>query len=393
MTHRPLSIVVARVVVAVGTVAAVAFFPGSAGAHHEVDFDSYDCSSPTAPDEEPGIAPSPTGAPEGGQPPGPAEPTPAPQNCMPMSGERIWGTRLVRFTASSDGPRPIKRVALYILSEEEAIPSANDGAPLLEDTFARSDDVRAYDSPFSWNSTEVTPYNANYKIRVEVDTYPAFTGNDTHRATMERKNLRVDNPPSAVDAPEILAKTLGSVTLQWTAATEPDVLSYTVYRAVTKTASKKPPYSAFKQVGVTTGAAFRDSRVSPGFHWYSVKVTRRSVITPDDGISSALSPISAAAEVKSPERIVRTDDDDPVVREIPDFRRLPRPPGTFRSRGVVDAPFSYNLDFADAPDSDSAFEGATDDAPDTTDPRGPVLPVAVGMFLVSSALAVGRMPY
>jgi hypothetical protein len=392
MTVRPLLITAARVCVAVGVVGAVAMFASPVGAHHSVDFDSYNCSTETpAPDEEPDITPQPTDPP-GDQPPPPAEPTPAPQNCMPMSGERVWGTRVLRFSTSSDGARPLRRVALYVLSEEDAIPSANNGEPLLEETYSRGDDVRIYSEPFSWNSLEATPHNGTYKVKVEVDTWPAFAGNDVHRATAERKGLLVDNPPKSVGAPKILAKTVGSVTLQWDPATEPDVISYTVYRAVTKTTTK-PPYSALKPAGITTGNAFRDDKVSPGYYWYSVKVTRRSVVTPDEGISSALSPMSAAAQVKSLAELTK-DDDKKVKRKILDLRPLPTPPGTSRLAGLPDAPFSYKLPVGDAPASEgggNVVEGSSEEG--GTDPRGPVLPVAVGMFLVSSALAVGRMPY
>ena len=385
-----------RLLAAVGLVAGVCLMSGPANAHHEIDFDSFNCDTSTPdPDEEPDLTPAPTEPPDGGeQPPPGQQPTPAPQNCIPSEGERIWGTRVLEFRAETDGARPFKRIALYILSEEEGIPDAHAGQPLLEETYSRDEDVRLYDTPFSWDSVSQTPYNGKYKIRVEADTYPAFTGDESHPASVERKKLRVDNPPKAIDAPKILATTIASVTVQWEAAPEPDVLSYTVYRAVTKT-KKKPAYSAFKPVGVVTGAAYRDADVDPGFHWYSVKVTRRSIITPKTGISSTLSPISGVAQVKSPEELQKDEEDGKTEPRKLAFRDLTPSEVTSRLAAVSDAPFAYKLPYdPDAPDGAPSLRGADEQTGGgINDPRGPVLPVAVGMFLVSSALAVGRMPY
>jgi hypothetical protein len=65
-----------------------------------------------------------------------------------------------------------------------------------------------------------------------------------------------------------------------------------------------------------------------------------------------------------------------------------------RSRSIPDAPFAYKLPYDTSEEGKADFgavEDGTEEGP--SDPRGAVLPVAVGMFLVSSALAVGRMPY
>ena len=378
-----------RALAAAGVVAVVSFLGAPLGASHSVDFESHNCPTASAsPDEEPDVTPTTAPTPDSDAPP--AEPTPPPQNCMPMPGERIWGTRQIRFSTSTTATRPMKRIALYVLSQEETIPHANGGKPLLEELYDRNDEVESYDSPFSWNSVEATPYNGTYKIRVHADTYSTLS-NDTHRAYADRVDLMVDNPPKVLAAPKIVAKTLGSVTLQWQAASEPDVLSYTVYRAFTKTTTK-PSHANLKQIGVTTGPAYRDSDVKPGYHWYAIKVTRRSVITKDTGISSPISPISDAAQVKSQSQIDKENDDSDVQRTIP-YRSLGPTPPASRLAGVADAPFKYQLPFdKNKPPSNQSFEG-TEEEPGAPDPRGPVLPVAVGMFLVSSALAVGRMPY
>jgi hypothetical protein len=393
MTRTPLWQRTVRVLAAVGVVTAVALFGAPLDAHHTIDFNSHNCATATpTPDEEPDLTPPPTEPPSDEEgPPADEEPTPAPQNCMPSDGERIWGTRSIRFTVTTTASHPLKRVSLYILSQEERIPSAANGEDLLDATFSNDDDIRTYDTPFQWNSREITPYNGKYKIRVEAETYPSVVSSG-HTSAAERLNLRVDNPPLSVDPPKIVATTVGSVTMDWKAATEPDLLSYTVYRADTKD-TKRPPYSAFKPIGISTGPSYRDGSVKPGTHWYSVKVTRRSIVTPDSGISSALSAMSSPATVKSLAEVEKENDDGKTIRRPLTFRELNPPRASSRLSGVSDAPFAYKLPY----DADSAVpEGETvpgDRAEGGGDPRGPVLPVAVGMFLVSSALAVGRMPY
>jgi hypothetical protein len=130
-------------------------------------------------------------------------------------------------------------------------------------------------------------------------------------------------------------------------------------------------------------------------HWYSVKVTRRSVVTEEEGISSTLSPISGPAHIKSPEQIAKEESKDGKApkRKIP-FRDLAPPRVTSRLAAVADAPFKYKLpyDTDSAPTFDAPAEGSSSEGgPD--DPRTRMIPVAVGMFLLSSALAVGRMPF
>jgi hypothetical protein len=388
---------VASIASILGAILLSLFIAAPTNAHHSIDFDSHSCAEATpAPDDgEPDLTPAPEEPVEGEEPP-PAgeEPTPAPKNCMPDEGDRIWGERTIKFSTSTDGTRPLKRVALYILSEDETIPDAQDGQPLLQELYSRDQDVRTYNTPFSWNSNEATPYNGHYKIYVEVDTYPAFTGSETHRATAERGDLRVDNRPDAVSAPKVIATTIGTATIQWEAAPEPDVLTYVVYRATTNSTGTKPAYSAFKQVGLTSGPAYRDSRATPGVHWYSVKVIRRSVVTEDEGISSTLSPISGPAHIKSPEQIAKEQEKDGKApkRKIP-FRDLSPPRVTSRLAAVADAPFKYKLPYdtdASAPTYDAPYEERPEGQ---DDPRTRMIPVAVGMFLLSSALAVGRMPF
>jgi hypothetical protein len=379
-----------RVVAVVGVVAASSFTTIGVRANHVITFtECNDGPSPEPSPSSPPLTPAPTEPPfdDDQTPPPSASPTPPPQNCMPAAGARIVGSRTLQFSVE-DSNDELRSVRLSIISEEESVPSANQGQPLT--TWTPNEQERTF--RYQWNSLEATKYNGRYKIVVAAEAQRPFASRP-HTTTAERIDLRVDNPPAAVGAPKILARTLTSVTLEWPKALEPDVTAYTVYRATTKN-RERPPYSAFKEIGHTTGPAYRDSTVKAGFHWYAVKVTRRSVVTPEQGISSPVSPISAVAEVSSPTPEPKKNGAGggggrTTQRPIP-FRQLapPRPRSVLSS--VPDAPFAYKLPYdgeqaLDAPLDGSATEG--------TDPRGAVLPVAVGMFLVSSALAVGRMPY
>ncbi len=378
-----------RVVAVVGVVVASSF-AGTAGlANHAIIFTDCPTSAPAPSPTAPGLTPPPNDPPAGEQTPlAEPTPTPPPQNCMPPAGDRIFGSRTIQFTIDDNNDR-LRSVRLSILSEEQNIPSANQGNPVASWTPGNEERTFSY----QWNSLEATPYNGSYKVVVAADaSRPLAT--QQHATSAERNSLRVDNPPQTVSAPTILAKTFASVTLEWPAAPELDVTAYTIYRATTKDGSTVPPYSALAQVGVTTGPAFRDSAVQPGYHWYAIKVTRRSIVTPDTGISSPISAISAPAEVKSLKEIEKKADEGkkPAPRRFVPFRQLAPARPVSRLSAVADAPFKYKLPY----DSDQALDDVPLEEPaeqGATDPRGPVLPVAVGMFLVSSALAVGRMPY
>lgn len=311
---------------------------------------------------------------------------------MPPSGDRIFDTRVLQFTVTPDSGNDLKTVTLSILADEPNIPSPNKGQPLT--TFhPNSKDPKTFS--YTWDSKALTPYNGKYKVSVFSQEANRFTGKTQNSDPAIRSNLRVDNPPKQLGQPRIVATTVGSVTLEWDPATEPDVISYSVYRATTQSASDKPGYDDLEPIGLANGGAFRDTAVKPGFHWYAVNVTRRSVVTPNTGITSELSPISAAAEVKSLQEVQKeTDSGSGTTRRPIAYRQLapPRPRSVLAS--VPDAPFAYKLPYSNEKPSTQAsgnLGGTSTEAGD--DPRGFVLPVAVGLFLVSSALAVGRMPY
>lgn len=385
----------ARIAAVVGVLVASTFVASASRADHVISFTECTQASPSAP--QPTLTPPPV---EGEQTPPPQpEATPPPQNCMPADGERIWGIRTLRFEVDENAST-VSRVTLSIISQEDGIPSAHGGQP-----FEVPPDGDTSNYNFQWNSQEATPYNGIYKVVVTAHGRTGGFRPRDHTSTRERVNLAVDNPPRTPAAPKIVTSALRSVTLEWEQAVEPDVTAYTVYRATTESKNIRPEYASFKQIGFSTGAAFRDNTAEAGVHWYVIRVTRRSVVTGEQGISSSLSPMSSPTEIgsattKKPEPKGGGggdggDDEEerPRQRFIPYRQLAPARPRAV-ARAVPEAPFAYKLPYDDEPgsaDFGAVEEGTGEAGP--TDPRGPVLPVAVGMFLVSSALAVGRMPY
>jgi hypothetical protein len=87
-----------------------------------------------------------------------------------------------------------------------------------------------------------------------------------------------------------------------------------------------------------------------------------------------------------------------VIALPPPAAAILTPPGLIPSIAaapppVPDAPYSAYLPYKSSATSEDAGPPAPESGASTTDPRGAVLPVAVGAFLVSSALALGRMPF
>ena len=181
----------------------------------------------------------------------------------------------------------------------------------------------------------------------------------------------MDNAPTVPShAPKVLATTLGSVTLEWARAPEPDVTAYT--RLPRDDGEHERPSGVRAiQAGRHHGAvpAFRDSTVQPGVHWYAVRVTRRSVVTPDIGISSPASPMSRSG---SRSRARPSDPKDPG-RATEEVRhpagsitavRAARAAVRRRSvaRSVPDAPFAYKLPY------DTPEEARPTSGPSRTEP-------------------------
>lgn len=310
----------------------------------------------------------------------------------------------VQFEVHATSSRPLASVRAYIDSQDEGIPAPRNGNPFVNVSFSRSQEVASRTFQFAWNTVTDTPYNGAYRLRVVARAYSSFAGAETHAQEATRRDLLVDNPPAAIAAPRIIKATSQAVALEWDPAAEPDVQSYTVYRARTDSGEAAPPYTAFTEITTLQATNLNDAVDGKGYYWYTVIVTRRSVVTPESGISSGPSPISSAAEVKAASK---PDGDgkapggggagEPkatpapirprVISRLPSLT-LPRSP-TRTPPPVPDAPFSAVLPY-DVPEGGEEIPEPSEPG---GDPRGPVLPVAVGAFLVSSALALGRMPY
>lgn len=392
-----------RIAAVVGIFAAAALQGASAHADDQVSFTS--CSSPS-PSPSPTPTPQPSFTPPPDETPAPGEspsPTPPPQNCVPESGEAIRGERTLQFKVSTDEFKVhIDSVVAYLDSATNDVTSP--GAVTLECPTSDEDSSKpgcqsGNAAPtqgiytFDWDTNTITPWNADYTFRVAAH----FVGiNHDRTVTAQRVHLLVDNPPQTPGAPHIEVTTSKSVTVGWTKAPEPDIFGYSLFRAYTTAKTKVPTADQFKIVLSTTNTLVRDDVPASGAYWYKLRVTRRSVVTAS-GVNSALSESSSAGVVTPPAASKKTTGSSrsrgslgaPVYLTppglIPSVAAAPPP--------VPDAPFSAYLPYKN---DNSQQEEAGPPAPEAgagTDPRGAVLPVAVGAFLVSSALALGRMPY
>jgi hypothetical protein len=379
-----------RVLGVVGVWAASSFV--GPAAHADVKVELTPCGSEPTPSAQP----TPSGQPQPTQPP-----NSQPQNCVPEQDARIVGTQTLNFAVTSNSQQPLWRVNLYIRSEEQGVPSANDNKPVLTQEYPNRNQAPASATfQFNWDSPVLTPYNGIYSVRVVAQAWGFRPDHSDAPGGQASRRLRVDNPPKPVAAPRIVAATATEQSIEWDKATEPDVLSYNVYRAITAKADTVPPYSAFEPLEKTSEPAARHNTKGKGTYWYTVIVTRRSVVTPETGISSPPSPISKpttwSGKAKAPASSgggggTSGGGSNEVFhpRVISRLPRLTLPSVGGRAPPVPDAPFSAYLPY-DVPEGGSK----TADAPEPgVDPRGAVLPVAVGAFLVSSALALGRMPY
>lgn len=368
--------------------AALALPRWPAEADHSINF--IDCS--TVPTPTPTLTPPPA--------PGQTEPPPQPpDNCTPEENEVMSGTRTVAFEVDGGGfPATTREVLAFLIAETKNVPDPGpldltcpvpDEAPNVDGCQSEEGGPESGTYSFTWNANTLTPYNGSYKLRVEARAEPHLTS--AVWISDERQKLKVNNAPAGLKAPKILVATENSVTVEWDKGKEPDVLSYTLYRAFTADSKTVPADNKFKAVFTTTATALRDEVGTPGAYWYKVRVTRRSVITPDTGISSPISERSGPGVVFGLEATPRPEGAPPPPPPPPPPRRL-RPHVASRPPPVPDAPFSALLPY-DVPD-DVATEPTGPDVPEEgADPRGPVLPLAVGAFLVSASLALVRMPY
>jgi hypothetical protein len=412
MSRRALG-VTARVAAVIGIVGASALQGVSAHATDNVSFLS--CTSPT-----PTPSATPTGSPSGTSgSPGPSPtPTATPDNCVPASGTVITDVRTMRFSVSTNTTGAyIDEVQAFIDSHTNGVASPDPTRVIVqcptgdEDASTpgcQSSNAQPRNGIYAvpWDTNDLTPYNGVYTFRVRAH----FVG-PTHDNTVQQPtnnqcslgcNLIVDNPPVQPNAPRIVVTTASSVSLAWDANPEPDITSYTVYRAITKDKKTAPTDAQFKLDFVTVGTSVRETVKDPGAYWYKVKATRRSFApdNKDTGISSPLSARSGAGVVSSTSTDKATKKTGGhVVALPPTAAAVLTPPGLIPAVAaapppVPDAPYSAFLPYKS---SGANAEDAGPPAPEAgaggVDPRGAVLPVAVGAFLVSSALALGRMPF
>jgi hypothetical protein len=393
-----------RVVAVVGIVGAGVMEGSTAHATDNVSF--ITCS--TSP------SPTPTGTPPDASP----TPTPTPDNCVPASGTAVRDVRTLKFSvATNTFNTHIDEVVAFLDSQTNGIASPSPDrielqCPTGDEDGSKPGCQSSNAAPrngiynFVWDTNDVTPYNGAYRFRVKAHfvgtNHDAYVTQPSGQQCPQGCNLIVDNPPQQPNAPRVVVATDKSVSLAWDANPEPDVLSYTLYRAITKDSKTPPTDSQFKVDFTTTGTSARDPVTTAGAYWYKVQATRRSLVTPDTGISSTLSARSGPG-VTGP---VATPTPKPgtkktsgkVVALPPPAAAILTPPGLIPSVAaapppVPDAPYSAYLPYKSSGTSEDAGPPAPEAGAGTVDPRGAVLPVAVGAFLVTSALALGRMPF
>lgn len=363
-----------------------------AGAAPQISF--VDCAE-ASPSPSPSPSPIPTEEPSS-------------ESCTPVEGSVVRGTVPIVFEVDTEFGEDLTEVTLSVVSDDQD-PETPDAA----------NPVRVWEGPeaveqerfeYAWDSTRIPGFNGRYKIVV----HAASEGvNSEPPDTAERVDLRVDNPPQTPARPGVAGVTGEGVEVEWSPAPEPDVLSYTLYRARTDSADQEPDDSAFEAAVVTKKTALLDEVSEPGAYWYKIDVTRRSIVTPDEGISSDRSTRSDEAG----EYVPPTPTPDPTeppddgggggsgdgggtVETTPRPRLTPRPLARPQQRGgpppPSDAPYSDILPY-DLPEDGSGSGGADLAQGTDTDDRergdqGPLPAVAIGTFLVSAALALGRLP-
>lgn len=369
-----------------GIVAGTTWIGPSAGAHHSIAFVSCE-------EVEPELTPppDPEATTDPYEPPSPPPEEQRPDDCVPPSGEKVRRIQNLVFSVDASGTRPIETVEAFLISQEEGVPAPE--GPIenwsFPDTFSAPSEQTF---TTTWDTDVITTHNGRYTFRVTADPHGPHPEGDEVVAA-ERVNLIVDNRPTTPQAPKLLTKAENKVTLEWEPVPEPDILAYSLYRAKTTNKDTKPFFSQFSKVQQTPSASVRDTVVSDGTYWYRIVATRRSAVTPDQGISSGYSAMSA------PIVVVGLDEADP--QEDPGGESPPpqsfgfTPPAARGSPPPVPGSSVFDPVLIPAPqevDGELA-ESAEEPGAGATDPRGSVLPVAVGTFLVSSALVLGRMPY
>lgn len=348
-----------------------------AAAAHSISF--ADCpagGSPTPPPSEP-----------------PASPSPAPS---PAVSCVVSGVRTITFTVTGSQVQPIQAVDLRIVSDTPGVPSPS-GFPV---TYPECEDKTSCTASYTWDTATKTPYNGTYHFRVTAAT-------NQHTTFKDSKAIAVDNPPQTPGKPAIVVTTASGVSLRWDEAPEPDTTGFVLERAQTANKSTIPNDASFAPLVVTRETRALDDKVSKGVtYWYRLRSARKSVVSPNGQIVSAAGPASAPAQVGAAAATPKPGTTGTTTqggkkaplnrRQISRLRLRSLGPAPLRRPAPVpDAPYSAVLPYDpnDAIEEPEALGQAGFDVPEEgADPRGPVLPAAVGAFLVSAALAVGRLP-
>lgn len=286
-------------------------------------------------------------------------------------------------------------MSLSILSESDGVPSPGSpspGDPVKVWQFPENSGVRSQTFRFEWDTNELTPYNGRYRI-----IYRARTRVPNSGTQVVREGVFVDNPPRQPAPPVVRSSGNKTFNVEWRPAGEPDLISYTLYRARTNSASEQPKDSAFQVVGTQKGVTKTDQVTDPGAYWYKIQSTRRSFVTAQ-GIGSVLSRRSDEAGIYATPAPVITA--GPAVRSRPGTissggsiaAARPRPGAL--SRNLPDAPFSTVLDYGDSDKEDgsqSAAEIGGDSGGSSVDEtRRKVLPIAIGVFMVAAWAVLTR---
>lgn len=402
MTDRPTASITGRALRILGALALMAggvlFIAPPASAAPVIIF--VDCPNATP---RPSSSPNPS-------------PTPTPVPCTPDEGDGLRGTVNLGFSVDSGSSLArLSRVELFILATEDGIPSPGDPDP--------GDPVKVWEFPDGpsqprqrslnhvWDTNDLTPHNGFYDVKVRAFNHPP----DASQATATRADLAVDNVPATPEAPDVVIATQKGVRLKWSEAEEVDALHYRLHWARTSSPDDVPESGDFDDSVQVDDTEYVHLTDESGTYWYKLQAFRRSVVASSGAVGSALSARSSAGVVPEP-----TPSPDPSANPSspsPAFppaggggssggtaRRVSFPPlslpRTTRSAPAVpDAPFSALLPYDLPEEAEGDFElgaegelseGEFGDIEDRV--PGPLPAIAIGSFLVSAALALGRMP-
>jgi hypothetical protein len=339
-----------------------------------------------------------------------ATPSTADRECTPASNQAIDDKWTIAFTAKAGSFGKLRRVKLFILSEDPKIASPGqrldgkvDPAKQWGDPGTEADWSSLAKAPnsaelrYDWFTDTLTPYNGKYTIRVEALSH---SDADDDFSVATREHVKVNNPPETPKAP---TSTLGTsaIEVRWAPAPEPDFVSYTLLRARLDSASDTPADDDFTVLEQNLESTkFTDAAPAPGTYFYRVRSLRHSVVSKNGAIASADSSSSKAVTVVPPPTPAASTP-PPLVTLAPIKIATPAPAVVRKPPPVPDAPFSAILPYKLTPAPPEASEEPEEPLVEAEQPAQPaappqsraaVLPVAIGAFLISAALSFGRPP-